>query len=182
LARLSVLCALLLPAHLARSQTPSTEVKLKAACLFNFARYTEWPASALPKTNSPIVIVVLGEDPFGDVLDKTVEGRFIENHPVIIFRTHSAEEATCGNIVFVSSSENGRLDSIFPALNGRPLLTVGNAPSFLKAGGMVHFLIEQDSVRFNIDRDAAERVGLRIRSRMLDSAKRVIARRAIAKP
>ena len=71
---------------------------------------------------------------------------------------------------------------VLGALNGKPVLTVGNDTQFLKIGGMIHFLIEQEAVRFNIDLDMVEKSGLRIRSRMLDSAKKVIARRSIHKP
>jgi hypothetical protein len=167
---------------LARSQTASTENKLKAAYLFNFARYTEWPSAALPESDSPITIAILGDDPFGEILDKTVQGRLIDQHPVRVRRTRNLAEAASGHIVFVSPSESARMTDVLGVLNGKPVLTVGNDAQFLKAGGMIHFLIEQDAVRFNVDLDSVEKSGLRIRSRMLDSAKKVIARRSIHKP
>lgn len=176
------LAVLIADSPLARSQAPSTETKLKAAYLFNFARYTEWPVAAVPESDSPITITILGDDPFGEILDKTVQGRLIDQHPVRIHRTRNLSEAARGHIVFVSSSENARMADVLGALNGKPVLTVGNDTQFLKIGGMIHFLIEQEAVRFNIDLDMVEKSGLRIRSRMLDSAKKVIARRSIHEP
>jgi hypothetical protein len=170
-ARLFLLGLLLLRAGgLADAQEDSqpTEYQIKAAFIFNFAKFVEWPAAAFAKASSPMVVGVLGENPFHDALEKTIRNKTVDEHPVIIMQFRSATDATNCHILFISSSEKARLPQILKQLNGSSVLTVGEMPGFIEAGGMINFVLEGTKIRFQINNDAANSVGLKISSKLLN--------------
>jgi hypothetical protein len=149
------------------AQDQPSEYQIKAAFLFNFAKFVEWPPDAFKETNSPIVIGVLGENVFGNSLaatirDKTVNDRHFE------FKTfNSPAEATNCHILFVSPRLKESLPNVVAGLHNASVLTVGETDDFIKAGGMVNFLIEDNKIRFQINDDAAKKAGLKISSKLL---------------
>ena len=155
-------------AHAQESQ-PS-EYQLKAAFLYNFAKFVEWPADALPQNTSPFVIGILGESPFNDDLEKTVAGKKISNHPISVVACSTAIEATNCHILFISSSEKTRLPEIFKSLLDSSILTVGETEQFTESGGMINFVREANKIRFQINDDAAKKSGLKISSKLLSLA------------
>ncbi len=169
--------ALLLVASLASTPTArgvddieTKEAKVKAAFLLNFARYIEWPESAFSSSNSPVVIGLFGQDPLERNLAMTVEGRTVENHPVQVKRAKKVSELADCHVVFVSSSERDRLRGLLPALQSRPILTVSDMDGFISSGGMILLKKKQGLMRFDINREAAERAGLKINSKLLKLA------------
>ena len=149
---------------------PSAEYQIKAVFLFNFAQFIEWPPGTFCNASAPIVIGVLGSDPFGSYLDKLVEGERIGDHPVVVRRYGRVEDiADCG-ILFISRSETAGLDAIMARLNGRRLLTVGDVDVFNLSGGMVRFSTEHGKIRLRINIAAARAADLRISSRLLAHA------------
>jgi|SRR5438105_432938 len=151
-------------------QPPPTEYHVKAAFLFNFARFVEWPPGAFPDTASPIVIGVLGENPFHDDLEQTVQHKILNNRTLAIKQFGSPKEATNCHILFISTSEKKRLPEIFDALRGSSVLTVGETDRFTETGGMVSFVNEGTKIRFRINESAAKSAGLKISSKMLSLA------------
>ena len=149
-----------------------TEYQVKAAFLYNFAKFTEWPDEVLPGEEEPMVIGVLGEDPFGDTLDETVLGKTVKGRHLRVRRVERISDGLrkC-HIVFVSSSETTRLHELFEILRGAPVLLVGDTDGFARAGGMINFVLIQNRIRFEINVDAAEKVGLELSSRLLKLAK-----------
>ena len=151
------------------------EYQVKAAFLYNFARFVEWPTTAFGNDKEPFRICVIGKDPFGGALAeavraKTVSGRsFVVagiSGPGILDKSYAAG---C-QILFVSSSEKNRLPAIFRALPAAGVLTIGDTEGFAAQGGIVNFKLEDGRVRFEINVEAAERENLRISSRMLTLA------------
>ena len=169
-----VLCAvaalMLVPRVMPTQASPPKEYQLKAVFLFNFAQFVEWPATALRDPRAPLVICILGEDPFGSYLDETVRGETVNNHPLTVQRYGRVEEITTCHILFVSRSEDGRLGRILPALKGRGILTVGDAERFATRGGMIRFVTEQNRIRLRINLAAAEADSLKISSKLLRPA------------
>lgn len=167
-----------------RAQPLETEnaFKIKAAFLLNFAKYTEWPPGGFMATNSPVRIGILGEDPFGEVMEATVKGRLVQGRPVVIQRARRAVELEDCHIVYVGSSESSRLREIVGAFRAKPVLLVGDDPDFLKQSGMIQFRIKQGRVGFAVHLDVVRRSGLTVRSRMLDSASEVIMTKNRPKP
>jgi len=149
------------------------EYQIKAAFLFNFAKFVEWPPGTFSDASAPLRICVLGQDPFGEDLrkitdQKTVNGRKLEVKHVI-----DLPEARNCHILFISSSEKLSRKKILQGLQGASVLTVGDTEGFVGEGGMINFVLENDRVKFEVSLVAAERAGLKISSRLLSVAKLV---------
>ena len=154
-----------------RAQTaPAKEYQLKAVFLFNFAQFVEWPASAFPETQTPLVIGVLGEDPFGTYLDETIKGETVNSHPLVVQRYRRVEDITTCHILFVSQAEESRLKPILSALKGRSILTVGDAERFSTGGGMIGFFTDHSRIRLRVNVEAAKAANLTISSKLLRPA------------
>jgi hypothetical protein len=154
----------------AGAQPQPSEYDLKAAFLFNFAKFVEWPPEAFAETNSPIVIGILGKNVFGDTLEKIINNRKVNNRGFEFRHFDSTSETTNCQILFVSSSEKNDFAKIVSALHNASVLTVSEADGFLKAGGMVNFLIEGKNIRFQISDEAAKKARLNISSKLLSLA------------
>jgi hypothetical protein len=154
----------------ALAQTPPSEYQIKAAFLFNFAKFVEWPPETFPQTNSPIVVGVLGKNVFGNDLEKTIRDKTINNHPFRFLEVTSAEEAAHCHILFISPSEKDNLPKIVDSLHNASVLTVSETDEFLKAGGMINFMIVDSKIRFQISDQAARKARLRISSKLLSLA------------
>lgn len=170
LLRRAVACALLSASLSAQVQdaTP-TEYQVKAAFLYNFGRFVEWPPQ--PRPPSAFTICVLGKDPFGPVLDELIKDKSIQGMKPVARRLERVEDAGDCRILFISSSEDARLPHILATLRGRSVLTVGEAERFAHRGGMINFRLEGSKVRFEINPDAAEQAGLTISSQLLKLAR-----------
>ena len=153
----------------AQESSPS-EYQIKAAFLYNFAKFVEWPPQAFANPQSPIVIGVLGKNVFGDDLEHTIHNKIINRHPFQCEELHSLREATNCQILFISASEKNRLPKILKDLRGANILTVSETDQFIQAGGMINFVIENDEVHFQINDDAAKKAGLKISSKLLSLA------------
>ncbi|MEO6474700.1 MAG: YfiR family protein [Luteolibacter sp.] len=148
----------------------SKEYQLKAAFLYNFAKFVEWPASGFATPESPLVIGVFRANPFGDELEKAVKGRKINGHPIVVSQVSSVAAARQTQILFVGASQNAKLGELKGALQGTPVLTVGESEEFARQGGMVTFTLQNDSLRFAINKDPAQKAGLKISSQLLKLA------------
>jgi hypothetical protein len=164
------------PARLG-SRGRSLEYQVKAAYLLNFTRYVEWPAQVFDGPDAPLRICVLGRDPFGSVLDATVQGRTTHGRRITVRRIHTAGETAGCQLVFVSR-ETWRTQRELPAsLRRHGVLTVGESDDFAQEGGVIGFVIQNETVRFVVNADARDRAGLRISSRMLSLAAAVYGQR-----
>lgn len=153
----------------AEPQAPA-EYQVKAAFLYDFVKFVEWPAEALSNDRAPIIVGVLGKDPFGSMLDDVILGKAINGHRIQILHTNSVQDLKVCQIAFISSSEVKRLPKILAGLRGSSILTVGEADHFAQLGGMIQFTLEGNKVRFAINVDAAERARLKVSSKLLSLA------------
>jgi hypothetical protein len=159
------------PAQAPARDAPVPEYQIKAVFLFNFAQFVTWPAGAFPDSGGPLVIGVLGEDPFGPYLDETVQGETAHGHRIEVRRFEQLDEITDCHILFVSRGELDRLDQILAALEGRSVLTVGDAESFTGRGGMIRFVTDRNRLRLRINLEAARAAELTLSSKLLRPAK-----------
>ena len=152
----------------------SSEYLIKAGFIYNFAKFVEWPGNSFSQADSPIVIGVLGTDPFGNVLDRIVEDKKIGSRGFVVRRFKWGKDLKdlkeC-KILFVSVSEKAHIDEIVQSVKGLPILTVGETPSFAERGGIIRFTLEDNRVRFEVNVDAARQAELNISSRLLTLAK-----------
>lgn len=148
-----------------------SEYAVKAAFLLNFGKFVSWPESGFPNRNAPLVIGVVGSNPFHEDLRKMIEGKSIEGHP-LVFRVLQTPEAVRNcQILFVSQSAQKDAAAILAALRGADVLTVTeNLPHFAGSGFIVNFVTVQDHIRFQINHSAAARTGLTISSKLLSLA------------
>jgi len=165
-----VLAALLLAAGggIAAAPAPVTpEYQIKAVFLFNFGQFVDWPPQTFPRAQSPLVIGILGSDPFDSYLDEVVQGEKVNDHPLVIQRYRRAEDIGSCQILFISRSEAGRLDRVLAGLKGRSILTVGDTEDFARRGGMIRFMTVNNKIRLQINVDAARAAELTISSKLL---------------
>ena len=150
------------------AQTAVTkEYAVKAAFLFNFAQFVEWPPETFPEKETPLVIGVLGEDPFKGFLREMLRDDKAGNRPFRVEYYRRVEEIKQCHILFISNSESKRLDQILPKLKNRSVLTVGESDGFATNGGMIRFVTEGTKIRFRINNDAANAANLTISSKLL---------------
>ena len=157
-----------------RTSDESLEYRVKAAYLLNFTRYVEWPTP--PASDSRLSICVMGTDPFGKILDATVAGRTVQGRPLEVRRVQSASEASGCEVVFVSRETWRRNPGSVKALGNAGSLTVGESEQFARGGGVIGFVILDETVRFVVNDAARDRAGLRISSRMLSLAAAIYGR------
>jgi len=157
------------------ADTQPTEYQLKAAYIYHFAQFIDWPASAFPAGDSPLIIGVLGDNPFGADLEHTIQGKVLNNHPLTFQKFASIAEVTNNcHILFISSSEKKRLPEIFTTLKGTSILTVGEeSDHFNENGGMISFVLDGTKIRFQINQTTVEKAGLKISFKLLSLASKV---------
>lgn len=171
LRRVLILLLALLALPVSAQEAPPLEYELKAAFLYNFVKFVDWPQDAFAGPRSPLTICVYGDDPFGSSLDGAVHGESLGERSLLVQRPAVLEELRDCRVLFVSRSERQRLPEVLSEVEGAPVLTVSDTDGFLRAGGIINFVLEDNKVRFLINQDAAERSRLRISSKLLRLAK-----------
>ncbi len=146
----------------------TTEYELKAAVLHRFLGFVDWPSEVLaPESQDPIVIGILGDDPFGDILDNTLEGQTVGNRTLTVRRGRDLRRLGFCHVVFISSSEGDNLPAILHALREAVVLTIGDMDGFAVAGGMIGLRLEDNRIRFAVNIDAVGESELTVSSRLL---------------
>jgi hypothetical protein len=142
---------------------------VKAAYLYNFGRFVEWP-NALTANSGSFTVCVLGQDPFGPALDATLAGETIAGKKVVAKRISTPQESGNCQILFLSGAEAGRLNKIVEDLDKVAVLTVSDMPQFAQRGGMIQFVLEGNRVRFEVNLTATQHAGLTLSSDLLKVA------------
>lgn len=148
----------------------SLERGVKAAFLYKFAGYVEWPAGALPAADAPIVIAVAQEAALADELERIVPGRRIDNHPIVVRRLREGDSLAGIQILFIGAGDRGRTASLVRAAQPHPLLVVTEIDNGLALGSGINFVLHEGRVRFEASPEAVERSGLKLSSRLLSVA------------
>lgn len=145
------------------------EYELKSAFLFSFAKFVEW--APLHGSSSPLLLCVLGEDPFGQTLDRTMEGKGVNGRPIVIKRASKPSDLGDCEIVFFPASEESRFTPYLKTLGEKPVLTVGETKEFTRSGGIVALLLDREKIVLEINVDAAMSAKIKISSRVLELAR-----------
>ena len=165
------LVLILLTVSLVQAAEPAVEeYQVKAAFLFNFAKFIEWPGSAFQSADEPISICVFGKNPFGFALEDAVRGNTVGGRGFSVREVSSARQAAPCHILFVESSKQKQVRQLCEELKGLSILTVGDTEDFTANGGVINFTLKDARVRFEIAVGAAERAKLRISSKLLSLA------------
>lgn len=151
-------------------QKKAREYQIKAVFLFNFAQFVAWPEHAFSGPESPLVIGILGRDPFGSYLDETVENEKINGHPLMIKRYKNLNEIDSCHILFISAEPPQKIDILTKTLSGRNILTVSDAGSFVKQGGMVKLFTEDSKIKLSINLEVIKAEKFVVSSKLLRMA------------
>jgi hypothetical protein len=146
------------------------EYQIKAVFLYNFTQFVQWPEDTFSEPGAPLVIGVLGEDPFGIFLDETVKGEVINNHPLVVKRYEKVQDVNGCHILFIAQDKSQDIRRTLTHLKAQPVLTVSDVNGFARMGGMVRFLSEKGRIRLRINIEAATEANLVISSKLLRQA------------
>ena len=166
---LTVLCELPRFLLLVQAESQFEEYQVKAAFLYNFAKFVEWPSGTFHDSTSPTKICVLGKDPFGEALD-SLRNKNIGSRKLIIERLRRGDSLDKCQLLFISDSEKNNLPEILRGVKKSPILTVGDMKGFVQSGGIINFISKGGQVSFEINVDAAERSTLKVSSQLLQVA------------
>jgi len=155
----------------AEPQPSFHEYHVKAAFLYNFAKFVEWPEEVLGHSSTPITIGILGRDPFGHYLDRTIKNKTVKGRELVIKRFEEVDDLEATHILFISESEKKRLSETLNKRKNWHVLTVSDMEGFSELGGIINLITEENRIRFVINVDAAERADLKISSHLLKLAK-----------
>jgi hypothetical protein len=165
----------LAPARGFTAETPALrEHELKAAFVYNFTKFVEWPSGSFPGTNAPFVVAVAGHSPCTAELEKIAKERKINGRQMIIKKVVTFDAAQDAQALFVSVSEDSRSRDWLAAVRGRSVLTIGESELFCKQGGVINFLLEGEKIRFEINMDQAEASGLKVSAQLQKLARKVL--------
>ena len=151
-----------------------SEYQIKAAFLFHFAQFVEWPPEALKDADRPLTYCTIGEDPFHGSLDAALSGKTIGARVLRVQHFRQPQEIQGCQVLFIGAGEKKLLAAILKGVKGDSVLTVGESEHFVQDGGMIGFSLEDNKVRFEINLEAAQKAKFRISSRLLALAKSVI--------
>lgn len=167
---LSLLLFFCLTTNAAISQSAEktlTSAQVKAAFIYNFSLFVEWPSRAFEDENTPIVIGILGDDPFGESLDNALKGKLLNERGYQIKRSKWISDIADSHILYISPSAVQDLKSILNRISGKAVLTIGDYPGLASKGVMVNFYIENEKVRFEINANAVREAQLNVSSKLL---------------
>ncbi len=151
----------------------ASEYQVKAAFIFNFAKFVEWPDRAFASPETPLVFCIFGDDPFDGALD-ALQNKRVKNRPVVVKHVNAAGDIRGCHVLFISPKAEGRIAEVLAAIKDSPVLVVGDTERFIRRGGTIGFLMERNKVVFEINTRAAKGAGLKISSQILTLARNVI--------
>lgn len=155
----------------AHAESPaSREYVIKAAFLYNFAKFVDWPAEAFPNDRTPLTLCILGKDPFGVALE-SIKGKTVRGRRQVVQHLARIEDLEQCHILFISASEEKHLSQILSTIKGRHILTVSDMKRFARRGGIINLVTVKSKIRFEINMDTTDLVGLKISSKLLKLAK-----------
>jgi hypothetical protein len=151
-----------------------SEDQVKAAYLYNFAKFVEWPEESFPDASAPIHLCVLNDPQMGLALSQLVKDKRVSGRSVVVVPIQNGEQGRNCQILFINSAQSWEVEHIIKVLQGASVLTVGETAGFVEQGGIVNFVLQNDQVHFQVNHRAATQSRLRMSARLLSVAKLVI--------
>ena len=160
----------------ARADAPADEYRVKAAFLYKFGGYVEWPDSSFARADSPLAIGVMGADALADELAQLVVGRTVAGRRVTVRKLRPGDSIEGLHVLFIGRADSGRMGGVLAAARGRALLTVTEAEDALELGSTINFVLVDDKVRFDVAPPPADSGSLKISARLLAVARKVVSK------
>ena len=146
------------------------EYLIKAAFLYNFIKFVDWPSESFKNGAAPVNLCVLGDDPFGEALD-TIRNKRVKGRRLVIKRVRRVEQIEGAHLLFISTSEKGRVKQILKSLADAPVLTISEMEGFGQNGGIINFITVDNKIQFEINSEKAQQHRLKISSQLLKLAR-----------
>jgi len=169
--RLGAIIAVLTAALPCRADAPTREYQVKAAFIYNFTAFVQWPDSAFASKDSSFVVATIGTDSFDGALEQAMTGKSVAGHSIVVQHFSSGDNMSSCQLLFVPASEDSSLNNLFAKLNSQPILTVGESEAFSSAGGAIRFFVEDKKMRFEIDPDSINSAGLKVSAKLMKLAR-----------
>lgn len=154
-----------------RADAPAREYQVKAAFIFNFTQFIEWPADAFPNEGAPFVVAVVGKDPFDGALEKIMSGKTVRGRSIEVQHFATAADIKHCQILFVPASEDASLGDILAKTAKDSVLVVGESDSVMDAGAAVRLFLEDAKMRFELNTDVCDAAKLRVSSKLMRLAR-----------
>jgi hypothetical protein len=167
----SMLAITLAIAGIARADDSPTEYKVKAAFIYNFSQFIEWPDTAFENNDAPFIVAVVGTNPFHGLLDRAFAGKRIGARRAVVQHFDSIDQVGPCQILFIPATSDDSLTQLIKKIQDRPILTIGENENLPSLGGCCRFFTEDDRIHFEINLDAAEAAHLKISSKLLKLAR-----------
>jgi hypothetical protein len=151
----------------AQTRPVAREYQLKAVFLYNFTQFVEWPSNSFSSDQAPMIIGILGTDPFGSYLEETIAGEKINGHPLLVQHYNTIEEVGACQVLYINIADKQRREQIMTKLKGRNILTVSDAPDFLEQGGMIRFFTRLGKIKLQVNLEETKTADLVISSKLL---------------
>jgi hypothetical protein len=156
------------------ASSTAEEYSVKAAFLFHFAQFMEWPEGTFKDAKSPLTYCTIGEDPFHGSLDAALQVTPVRVRVLAVLQSKQTLDMQRCQVLFIGAGEKKLLPAILAGVKGNAVLTIGESEHFVQEGGMIGFLLEENKIRFEVNLEAAQKARLKISSRLLALAKNVI--------
>jgi hypothetical protein len=153
------------------ADAPSREYQVKAAFIYNFTQFVEWPADSFAKDDSPFVVIVLGNDPFNGALEQTMAHKVVGSHPIVVKHCGSVDSMEPCQLLFVASGQAGSMNAILSKIGKNPVLTVGESDSFMSDGGAVRLFLDGGHMKFELNPDVCTAARLVVSAKLMSLAK-----------
>ena len=154
-----------------RADAPTREYQVKAAFVYNFTQFVEWPDSAFASKDSPFVVATVGADPFNGALEQAMAAKAVDDRTVTVQHFASVDSLGPCQLLFVPASQDSSAKALCDKLDGKPVLTVGESDGFLPAGGGIRFFFEDNRIRFEINPDPIATDGLKVSAKLMRLAR-----------
>jgi YfiR/HmsC-like len=169
--RIFAAITLLIAALPCRADGPTREYQIKAAFVYNFTQFIDWPDSAFASKDSPFVVATVGMDPFNGALEDAMSGKTAAQRPVTVQHFDSVADVGDCQLLFVPASLDSSLPTLFGNIGGKPVLTVGESQGFDPAGGGIRLFLEDNRMRFEINLDPISSAGLKVSAKLMKLAR-----------
>jgi hypothetical protein len=153
------------------ADTSTREYQVKAAFIYNFTQFIDWPAGALEKDDSPLVVAVVGNDPFNGALEQAMANKTVGTHPIVVKHFASVDAIDACQLLFVPAAQDGSLGAILSKVGNGRILTVGETDAFIAAGGAIRLYVDGGRMRFELDPDACDAAKLVVSAQLMKLAK-----------
>lgn len=164
------IAALCLLSGATQDKGPS-EYEVKAAYVLNFARFAEWPAESFENDSAPVILGILGRDPFGSLLDRTLANQKIGKRGIEIRRGARLQDLGTCHLLFISETETERVEQAIAGARVQGVLTISEFENFAALGGAIGFYAEEKRIRFEVNLRACEKNGIKLSSKLLKLAR-----------